>query len=188
MIKYPSGAKQKTHHEVNSQISSANRGVYFENLISISLKYYEEKGIAYIIKRPTPIKIVKVDYSHGQRIVEAYFEKQSTVDYSGIYKKRFVCFEAKSHIFKTSFPLSNVSIHQMDYLKKMEEQQALSFFLIELKALNKIFLIPSSYIITYETNYNRKSIPLSEIAENGILVEQGINPRIKIIEAIDKIL
>lgn len=81
MIKYPSGVKAqpiKKKHEkkqgVELSISASNRGMNLENDINLSNEYYRDHDICVITKRPTPVNIVKVDYSHGARITDAYFE------------------------------------------------------------------------------------------------------------------
>ena len=85
-MKYPNGKKyvksneEKAEKGHRSLLSAANRGMSLEEDINLSNEYYRDMGIALITKRPTPINIVKVDYSKGARITDAYFEKQSTTD------------------------------------------------------------------------------------------------------------
>ena len=111
MIKYPTGQSPKTNKgaKVPRSLSSANRGMNLEEDINISNQYYIDKGIALINKRPTPINVVKVDYSRGAKIQNAYFEKQSTTDYNGVYRGKYLDFEAKSTKLRTSFPFSNIT-------------------------------------------------------------------------------
>ena len=125
MIKYPNGKiyikndKTKiTPSKIKSK-SAANRGMNLEDDINSSNEYYRNKNICLIYKRPTPINIVKVDYSRGARIIDAYFEKQSTTDYNGVYKGKYIDFEAKNTTNKTSFPLHNIYKHQIEHLKQV---------------------------------------------------------------------
>ena len=120
MINYPNGQpykkeakKERTNKKSKTElsISSANRGMDFENDINLSNEYYKTKGICLITKRPTPINVVKVDYSQGAKITHAYFETQSTTDYNGVYKGKYIDFEAKNTKNKTSFPLNNITHH-----------------------------------------------------------------------------
>ena len=73
-------------------IQYGNRGTNLENDINLSNKYYIDQKQAYIYKKPTPIKISKVDYPSKHNKVskvvirEAYFEAPSTTDYNGIDK------------------------------------------------------------------------------------------------------
>ena len=94
-MRYPNGkicqkkeSDNKTEKTHRTLLSAANRGMSLEEDINLSNDYYRDMGIALINKRPTPINIVKVDYSKGARITDAYFEKQSTTDYNGVYKGR----------------------------------------------------------------------------------------------------
>ena len=86
MIKYPNGQKyepvskakrtsKKSKEDLS--ISASNRGMNLEEDINISNEWYKEHAIALVTKRPTPINIVKVDYSKGARITDAYFEKHT---------------------------------------------------------------------------------------------------------------
>ena len=106
MIKYPNGKSVepkslgKAKH-MKKPIATGNRGMGLEEDINITNQFYKDKDLCLITKRPTPINVVKVDYSHGAVITNAYFEKQSTTDYNGVYKSRYIDFEAKSTQSKT---------------------------------------------------------------------------------------
>ena len=148
MIKYPNGQKfepsapkKKRKTKVDISISSANRGMGLEEDINISNEYYLNNGICLVTKRPTPINIVKVDYSKGARIVDAYFEKQSTTDYNGVYKGRYLDFEAKNTKSKTSFPLANIASHQIEHLKNVLKHNGIAFFIVEFQTLKEAYLI-----------------------------------------------
>ena len=194
MIKYPNGqvykkeeTKKKRKSSTELSISSANRGMSFENDINISNEYYREKDICLITKRPTPINVVKVDYSKGAKITHAYFEEQSTTDYNGVYKGRYIDFEAKNTKNKTSFPLNNITKHQIEHLKRVIKHGGIAFFIIQFELLDKVFIIDASYVIHFYENEERKSIPLSCFLQSGIEVEKSYNPRLKYIDAIDKL-
>src|SRR5574344_1617077 len=104
----------------NKQINYGNRGMCLEDDINISNKFYLENNIAVVYKKPTPIKVVKVDYNKRINTVikEAYYEIPSTTDYNGIYKGKYIDFEAKETKCKTSFALSNIHSHQINHLIK----------------------------------------------------------------------
>ena len=191
-MRYPNGKtykkgeikKRKTPSDIS--ISSANRGMDLENDINESNDYYREKNIALIYKRPTPINIVKVDYSKGARITDAYFEKQSTTDYNGVYKGKYIDFEAKNTKSKTSFPLANITAHQIDHLKRVNEQGGIAFFIIGFETLNEIYLLDSSFVIHFYENGDRKSIPYEVFQKEGILIKQGYHPRLYYIDAVEE--
>ena len=194
MIKYPNGKafieeiKQEKKHKKSSEeisLSAANRGMNLENDINISLEYYREKNIALLYKRPTPINIVKVDYSHGAKIVDAYFEEQSTTDYNGVYRGKYIDFEAKNTKSKTSLPLANISKHQIEHLKKVKVHGGITFFVIGFQTLNEVYLIDGDYVVRFYEEEKRKSLPYDEIKKYGQLIELGYMPRLHLIEAID---
>lgn len=197
MFNYPNGKQFNSKKEnldrsnkvknAKASFSAANRGMNLEENINISNEYYLKEGIALITKRPTPINVVKVDYTNGLKIVDAYFEKQSTTDYNGVYKEKYMDFEAKSTRNRTSFPLANICKHQIDHLKNVIKFGGIAFFIIQLELLDEVYLLDASYIIDCYENSSRKSIPTSEIRKNGIKINQGYNPRLYYLEAVDKL-
>ena len=195
MIKYPNGTKYQPVEEKKRQrrkskedlsLSASNRGMDLENDINLSNEWYTEKGLALITKRPTPINIVKVDYSKGARITDAYFEKQSTTDYNGVYKGKYLDFEAKNTNSKTSFPLRNIEDHQILHLKRVIEQGGIAFFIIQFQLKNEVYLLDASFVIHFWEHEERKSIPYETFQKDGILIEQGYNPRLYYLDAVDK--
>ena len=189
-MRYPNG---KTFDSKNTQdkkptrgiLNAGNRGMSFEEDINQSNAYYNEANICLITKRPTPINVVKVDYSKGAVITNAYFEKQSTTDYNGVYKNRYIDFEAKNTKNKTSFPLANIPPQQIDHLKRVIAHGGIAFFLIQFESLLKVYLIDASYVIKFYLEGERKSIPVEVIEKEGIEIEQGLNPRLDYIKAVD---
>lgn len=191
MIKYPNG-KTPTKpdpvvREKRNVKTAANRGMTLENDINLSNEFYKNTGRALITKRPTPINIVKVDYAKGAKIVDAYFEKQSTTDFNGVYKGKYLDFEAKSTNNKTSFPLSNIYSHQFEHLENVKKHGGLCFFIIEFALLNRIFIVDAEVIITYKKEATRKSLPLNFFEEHGIEVFYSFAPRIAYLDAVDKL-
>ena len=191
-MRYPNGktyqkkeseTKKETSHR--TLLSAANRGMSLEEDINLSNDYYREMGIALINKRPTPINIVKVDYSHGARITDAYFEKQSTTDYNGVYKGRYIDFEAKNTKSETSFPLSNISEHQIVHLKNVLKHGGIAFFIISFQMKNEIYLLDASFVIEFYEKGGRKSIPYSVFKEKGVLIKQDYTPRLHYIDAVE---
>lgn len=195
MIRYPNGTKyqpaaekkrvQKKSKE-DLSISASNRGMNLEEDINLSNEWYRDQNIAVITKRPTPINIVKVDYSHGARITDAYFEKQSTTDYNGVYKGRYIDFEAKNTQSKTSFPLSNIEKHQIDHLKRVISHGGIAFFIIQFQSRQEVFLLDASFVIEFWEKGERKSIPYDVFVKDGILIKQGYSPRLYYIDAIEQ--
>lgn len=181
MINYPNKKKA-----VSTGIKSfANRGMNLEESINITNDYYLDKGIAVIHKKPTPIQIVKMDYTNGARIVDAYFKSPSTTDYNGIYKGRYIDFEAKETQNKTSFPFHNIGEHQINHLDSVLKQGAIAFVIISFTKLNEIYLLDASHLVNLYQKKERQSIPYSYIKENGHLIKQGYFTRVDYLEIID---
>lgn len=193
MIKYPNGQKfepvslkrtaKKTKEDIS--LSASNRGMNLEEDINLSNDWYKDQQIALITKRPTPINVVKVDYTKGARITDAYFEKQSTTDYNGVYKGKYIDFEAKNTKSKTSFPLNNIEKHQIEHLKNVILHGGIAFFIIQFQSLDEVYLLDASFVIHFWEKGERKSIPYEVFKSDGILIKQGYNPRLYYIDAVE---
>lgn len=192
MINYPN--KKVIHKQDDSPIkpvkqkviNAANRGMDFEHAVSLSCQYYDEKQRAIITKRPTPIKIIKADYKLA-KITEAYFEKQSNTDYNGVYKNRYIDFECKETLSKTSLSFNNIPLHQVKHLKKVIYHGGIAFFLIYFKTLDEVYLVDAKDIIDLYENGERKSITYEQAKKIGHFVEQGFIPRLKFLDVVDKV-
>ncbi|MEG2270205.1 MAG: Holliday junction resolvase RecU [Bacilli bacterium] len=160
-----------------------NRGMELEALINDANNFYNANKIAFIEKRPTPINVVTVK---NGIITKAYFEKESTLDFNGIYKQKYIEFEAKSCNSKTSFNLNNLRPHQIDHINKLVEQKAISFLIIEFSTLNKYFILKSEVLQSYLKNNTKKSIPLKFFVKNCNEIELGIKPYLNYLKVIEK--
>ncbi len=185
-MNYPN--KKKIINE--NYIYYGKRGMNLEDDINSSNKYYLDNDIAVIHKKPTPIKVVKVDYNKriNTKITEAYYEIPSTTDYNGIYKGRYIDFEAKETKSKTSFSLNNIHKHQIDHLIKVKNHGGISFLIIRFTTINKTFLLETQKLEEFLYNNERKSIPLSYINDNGYLINENYNPRLEYIKIVDEIM
>lgn len=175
----------KINNKSNNYIEYANRGMTLEGELNSSNKYYLDNDIAIIYKKPTPIKVVKVDYKNA-KINEAYYEVPSTTDYNGIYKGKYIDFEAKETKSKTAFSLNNIHKHQIVHLKRIIDHGGISFLIIRFTTLNKTFLLFAKDFIDYINNNDRKSVPLSYIEEKGYILKDGYNPVIDYLKIIDR--
>lgn len=169
----------------NKNIYYGKRGLDLEDLINKSNEYYLTNNIALIYKKPTPIGILKTS-KDKKKINEAFFLSKSTLDYNGIYKGNYIDFDAKVTKNKTSFPLSNLHIHQITHLKKVIEHGGISFLIIEMN--NIVYLLFGQDIIYYIDNNNRKSIAYDYIKEKGFVIKLGFNPIIDYLKIVDKII
>lgn len=165
---------------------TAHRGMSLEEDISLSNQYYLSHDIAVIYKKPTPIQIVKVDYPRREsaKIVEAYYKTPSTTDYNGIYRGRYIDFEAKETKVKT-FPFANISKHQIDHLQKIINHGGIAFVIIAFTSLNEVYLIDASHMINDYYHSQRKSITYQKIKDLGHLIPQGYQPRLDYLKVVD---
>ena len=165
----------------------ANRGMTLENDINETNKYYDLNNIAIIYKKPTPIKVVSVEYPKV-KIKEAYFNEPSTLDYTGIYKKRYLEFDAKETKNKTSFPISNIHNHQIKHIGKIIAHGGIAFLIVRFTSLNKTYLLNGKYLLSFLDNNERKSIPLDFFNQYGHTIELKYTPRLDYIKIIDKMI
>ena len=165
----------------------ANRGMILEDDINQTNIYYRNHNIALIYKKPTPIKVVKVEYPQN-KIKEAYFDQPSTLDYNGIYKGKYIEFDAKETQCKTSFPLSNIHVHQLNHIKNIINYGGIAFLIVRFVTLNKNFILMGNDLINFIINNDRKSIPFEYFMEMGYEVGFKYNPRLDYISIIDKII
>lgn len=181
-MNYPSNIKK----EYNKYTNYANRGMNLEDLINQSNEYYLQENTAVIYKKPTPITISEVKYGAKERIItKAFFRTPSTLDYNGIYKGRYIDFDAKETQNKTSFPLQNLHDHQYLHIKRVIEHGGIAFLIIYIN--DQVYYLDGKDIIGFIESNSRKSIPLSYIEENGYVIEQKIRPRLDYLKIIDKI-
>ena len=143
-----------------------------ESLINDSNKYYLEKDIAVIYKKPTPIGIDKVEYNPKPVIKKAFFKESSTLDYNGIYKGKYIDFDAKETKSKTAFPLSNVHLHQINHIRRILKHGGISFLLISINDL--VYYLPGEVLINFIDNNKRKSISFSYLKEFGFIIKYEI--------------
>lgn len=180
---YPNNIKKGK----KSFINYGNRGMDLESLINETNEYYLKNDIALIFKKPTPIGIAKVSYSaYGKSIDKAYFKEQSTLDYNGLYKGRYIEFDAKETLNKTSFPLSNVHQHQIEHIKNVVKHKGICFLIIKMNEMYYILL--GQAFIDFINNNKRKSIPYDYIKNNAFQIIEKYNPSLDYLKIIDEII
>lgn len=180
LINYPSGVIKKSTTKV---ISFSNRGMSLEDDLNTTNTYYRDKNIAIVYKKPTPIQVVS---KNGNEITKAFFKEPSTTDYNGIYKGKYIDFEAKETTSKTSFPLSNIHKHQVAHLKRVLEQNGICFLIVRFTTLNKTFILFCEDFFQYINSNDRKSIPICYFEEKGYLIKEKLAPRVDYIDIVNK--
>ena len=181
----------KTSKTTRKNASTSRLGLKFEDLINKTNRYYLDNDICVVYKKPTPIKVTKVSYPTRSKakITEAFYQIPSTTDYNGIYNGKYLDFEAKSCNGK-SFPFSNIYIHQIDHLKKVDQHGGIAFLLIMFNDYQEVYLLDAKILIKLyndSLNGNRKSIPYNYFKEHAEKITIGNNNPIDYIEAVKKI-
>ncbi|MBR2891435.1 MAG: Holliday junction resolvase RecU [Bacilli bacterium] len=181
----------KTSKTTRKNASKSRLGLKFEDLINKTNRYYLDNDICVVYKKPTPIKVTKVSYPTRSKakITEAFYQIPSTTDYNGIYNGKYLDFEAKSCNGK-SFPFSNIYIHQIDHLKKVDQHGGIAFLLIMFNDYQEVYLLDAKILIKLyndSLNGNRKSIPYNYFKEHAEKITIGNNNPIDYIEAVKKI-
>lgn len=186
-MKYPNGIKKKI---TPSNINYKNRGMTLESDLNETNEYYREIDKAYIYKKPTPIKITKVDYPSRDKAVikEAFFTIPSTTDYNGIYKGKYIDFEAKETKSTTSFPLANIHSHQIKHITNIYNHQGIVFLIIRFSNLNETFLLLGKDFLDFIAKEKRCSIPISYFRKKGYLIKDNYRPRLDYLKIIDQII
>ncbi|MGR3764794.1 Holliday junction resolvase RecU [Rossellomorea sp. NS-SX7] len=194
---YPNGkryteTKSSSNKPKVKQVSYSNRGMTLEEDINETNQYYLVHKTAVIHKKPTPVQIVDVHYPTRSAAVikEAYFKQPSTTDYNGVYKSRYIDFEAKETKNKTSFPLQNFHEHQITHMESVHMQDGITFVLLRFSLTEEVFLLPFQALkIFWERMINggRKSIKKEEIEEKGYKIPLGLHPRVDYLKIVHQL-
>ena len=171
----------------NKFVNYKNRGMFLEHIINDSNTYYLSKDIAVIYKKPTPIKVLNVSYRSKKTtlIDKAVFSETSTLDYNGVYKAKYIEFDAKESKSTTSFPLNNIKAHQITHIKNIINHGGIAFLIIFMN--NKFFLFKGEDLLDFIETDTRKSIPYEIIEKKGHIIKEGYLPRIDYISTLNKI-
>lgn len=146
-----------------------HKGDAFEEIINKSNEAYKRKGIAIISKISTPMKPIR----QGKKIVSAYYEEKSTLDYIGICDGIPIAFDAKETSEENRFPLSNIKEHQIDFMTQWDLHGGYTFLVVNFVKINRAFRLDLTtlewYWYKYLENKGKKgfgSIPLNEFECN----------------------
>ena len=182
-MQYPNNIK-KSYTKLS--VSHSNRGMNLENALNISNEYYLKNDEALIYKKPTPIGVVDVSYKNHKKIIEkAYFKEQSTLDYNGLYRGRYIEFDAKETLNKTAFPLSNIHEHQTNQIRNVIKHGGIIFLVIRMNNTN--YLLTGEDYIYYIDNNDRKSISYNYIQEKAHIIKEAYQPQLDYLSVVDKI-
>lgn len=194
-IHYPNGVRFSPSQQPNKKLkltTYGGRGMTLEQELNESNQYYLANDVAVIHKKPTPIQIVKVDYPKRSAAVirEAYFRQASTTDYNGIYRGRYIDFDAKETQETTRFPLDNFHKHQIEHMRSCLKQGGICFGLVKFVKLDQLYLLKATDLISYwdHQDTGRKSIPLKVFDDIALPIHYRLNPIIPYLDAVDHLI
>jgi len=157
----------------------ANKGMMFEEEIKLANEAYRRKNIALIQKISTPWKVIR----QGKRIVSAFPEGQSTLDFRGTVKNGIsISFDCKETQEAKGLPLANIEPHQIEYMKNALEVGEVTFILAYIKPLNKRFYVDGLTVTQFWDRWQQNKgkrgynyIPVEAMEEvksrNGIVLD-----------------
>ena len=166
--------------------SFKNRGMFLENILNDTNTYYNSIEKCLIYKKPTPIKVLNVSYpSNSSHLIDkAVYSNISTLDYNGIYREKYIEFDAKECHSKTSFPLANIKDHQLEHIKRVLKQKGIVFLIIFMN--DKFYLLKGEDLIDFINNNERKSIEYDYIEKKGYQIKESYTPRLKYLDRVDE--
>ncbi len=197
-MKYPTGIKQSNQAVPKKTIADkeqtdyAARGMTLEKDLEHTNAYYLRTDRAVIHKKPTPVQVVHVNYPARNRakIDEAYFKVPSTSDFNGIYKGKYIDFEAKETRNKTRFPMINIHAHQVNHMHHCVQHGGIVFLIMRFTYHDATFLYPFEAFYQHWKVFKadgRKSIPYQSIKDASIQIPIQLNPRIDYLSAVDEL-
>lgn len=197
MVNYPNKKKRikpktETSRENSTLVGHNRRGMDLEELINQSNEYYVREDIAFIYKKPTPIKVNKISHSNNfgmrhHKITDAYFSEKSTTDYNGLYKGMYIDFEAKQTKYKSFNVVSNLHEHQREHLLNVLRHGGLAFLFVYFYQYDRIYIIDYKYVKQY-IDSGKSQIPQEYFERNGYQLELGYAPVLDYLKYIDMLI
>lgn len=157
----------------------ANLGKGFEEEVKVANKQYFNKRVAIIQQIPTPWKVIR----KGKKIVHAFPEGKSTLDFRGTVKGGLsISFDCKETKVEKGLPLSNIAEHQISYMRNAIEFGEVSFVLCNITSINKRYFVDGKTVIKkwdeWKENKGKRGynfIPVLDMIEiksrNGIVLD-----------------
>ena len=144
-----------------------HRGKLLEELINKAIIIYQKENNALIHKFPLPIALSQIKKQNGKLIVtKGFITKHSNVDYYGLYKAKFLAFEAKSTNLDY-LPWANIKLHQQYYLEQVKALGGISFYIIAFKNYDQYFLLTLDSLKTI----SGQKLTLTLIRKKGYPIE-----------------
>lgn len=159
-------------------LQSKRAGEHFENMISASLRWYEERGVACIEKTPEPMRPLRAPNRQGQFL--ACYVKAGQPDFKGtLTGGRSVVFEAK-HTDSDRIEFGRLTNEQIEKLSTHHKLGAATFVLVSF-GLQDFYRIPWEVWRDMKTIYGRKHMKQPELEPYRVQYIAGV---LKLLEGI----
>lgn len=99
------------------------------------------------------------------------FTPSNIADYLLVKRDKVLFLELKS-VKEKRLPLGNIRINQLNGLAEIKHKNIKSYFLINFRKEEKTYAVTPQQILDFLEEQGRKSIPLSWLKDNGILIKQ----------------
>lgn len=160
-------------------LQSKRAGEHFENMISASLRWYEERGVACIEKTPEPMRPLRAPNRQGQFL--ACYVKAGQPDFKGtLTGGRSVVFEAK-HTDSDRIEFGRLTNEQIGKLSTHHSLGAATFVLVSF-GLQDFYRIPWEAWRDMKTIYGRKNMKQTELEPYRVQYIAGV---LKLLEGIE---
>lgn len=160
-------------------LQSRRAGEHFENMISASLRWYEDKGLACVEKTPEPMKPLRAPNRRGQFL--ACYVKAGQPDFKGtLTGGRSVVFEAK-HTDTDRIEYSRLTDEQIEKLSTHHALGAAAFVLVSF-GLQDFYRIPWEVWRDMKARYGHKHMKQPECEPYRVQYMAGV---LKLLEGIE---
>lgn len=187
------GAGKPAEQTPQSSVVYGHRGMTLEEDLNVTNQYYIDRDRAVIYKKPTPVQIVHVDYPKrsAAKITEAYFRKASTTDYNGVYKGKYIDFEAKETTHANYIPLKNFHSHQVEHMERIKRHGGIGFIIVKFTLTGEVFLLDAEHLAVCwnaaQQKGGRKSVPRTLFQKKGFIIPQSYLPRIDYLRVVNDV-
>lgn len=121
----------------------ANKGRTLEELVKRQNDIYRNKDIALVHKISVPWVVLR----KGKKIVSAFPEGKSTLDFRGVIQGTAIAFDCKETNDNKGLPLANIPSHQIEYIEEATKHGEICFLVVYSSKQNKYYFVLGSVVL-----------------------------------------
>ena len=160
-------------------LQSKRTGEHFENMITASLNWYCDKGVAFVEETPEPMKPLRKPDRQGRFL--ACYTKAGQPDFKGtLAGGRAVVFEAK-HTDSDKIDQSRLTPEQVESLTLHHKLGAAAFIMVSV-GLENFYRVPWEVWRDMKQIYGRKHMKLEDLEPYRVQYIAGI---LKLLEGVE---